>query len=662
MNENTKLGIDKKIGDLPFDIRKLGVPVPPLPQPSVPIELPPIETMRRPGDYVWTSLRNQLQLLAEQIGTGTEIKLQVGVPSEKIESADFAMACHPLAKIQKQAPNAIAEKIAGELDRSIVPTEIARAKAAGGYVNFELDLGKFGGEVLKQIETSQDRYGEQNIGNGNTVVLDCSSPNVAKHMSVGHLRSTVIGESLARIYKKLGYVAIRDNHLGDWGTQFGMLGEAVKRWGKEVPELQTDPVQGLYKLYVKMHEEIEKEKEALGKGPDGKTPETALEKAGKEWFRKLEEGDPEAHKMWEWALNLSLKEFQRVYDLLGSKFEFYLGESQYIPMNPAVIKALLDAGVAKKAEDGASIVYFDDKKLGADDKGPGKLVIQKSDGASLYATRDLAGLIARTVWFKPEKILYVVGGDQDLYFKQVFAAFDQLVEGNGPKVAHVPFGLVKMGGEKMSTRKGRIVLLEQLLEESVNKARDKIITSKTQTEKKRELSEVDVEQIAKQVGVGAVIYFDLGQERNRTIDLPLKPGTSELDWDKIISFDGNSAPYIQYARTRANSILAKAEAFNLKIDDETEPVFTLPVEKALIKHLGKFHLAIEAAMDGNQPSIISEYTYKIADLFSQFYKQTKIVSETDPEVRNSQLRLTRAAAQVIKNGLYLLGIESPERM
>lgn len=613
-----------------------GINIPMLPDSQLPIHRPDLLKLKNPEDYAWVAIVRDVQKFATNLRKEKGVsELRVVEPPAEAH-ADLAVACFPLAKVEKKAPTLIAENLATELNDQNKNPFIKKVRADKGYLNFELNHDTLGNAVLNDVEQQGKEYGVQNLGQGATIVIDSSGPNVAKFMSVGHLRSTVIGESLSRIYRAAGYTVIRDNHLGDWGTQFGMLGHAYDLWANEIPAIRdgTDPVKGLYELYVKIHEEVESEKKA---NPDG---ESSLEKAGRAWFSKLENGDPEALKMLKWATTQSLAEFKKVYKLLGAEFEYMLGESFYVGMLPEVIESLVEKGIAEKDDKSATIVNLEDKKLH-------RLVIQKSDGASLYSTRDLATLAARTTWFAPEKILYVVGGDQADYFKQVFETFKKWSQGKGPNVDHVGFGMISLPEGKMSTRKGRVIFLEDVLSEVITRARRKI------DEADRGLTEKEKENVARQIGVGAVIYFDLGQGRERNI---------KFDWDQALSLEGNSAPYIQYSHARARSVLRKAQNAGINVNYNQEATFTEPAEQMLVKHLSKFPDAIRKALDTNQPSAVAEYTFQAANLFSQLYQENALLVEKDPKKRNTRLRLTSAAAQVISNGLQLLGIEVPFKM
>ncbi len=627
----------------------LGIKVPALPESNIPIVEPNLSVYPQPNEYVWTNLKNRLQSEIIDLNPtlpDTEVRI---TESPSTVGSDLAMACHKAARLLRRSPVQIAEELAGNLPK---PELVSRAYAQNGFVNFLLNTNTFGAQVLGEIETHQEQYGWQNIGNGQTVVIDCSSPNVAKYMSVGHLRTTIIGESLARINQATGYKVIRDNHLGDWGTQFGMLEKAYELWANDYAELRdnTDPVGGLYKLYVRIHETVatEKEAERVRLGDPKADIETPLEKEGKKWFKRLEAGDEKALELLKWATDQSLNEFQRVYDLLGTKYEYMLGESFYVSMLPSVLQYLRDQRIATLNDTGAMVVDLSSQHMN-------NLVVQKSDQTSLYSTRDLAALVARTAWFNPAKILYVVGEDQKDYFKQVFATFNLMTKGEGPELEHVYFGMIRLPkdgedkkvGGKMSTRKGNVVFLEDLLNESIDRAAQK--TNATD----RNLTEDEKLTIARQVGVGSVIFFDLGQGRERSIT---------FDWDKALSFDGRTAPYIQYAHARTKALLRRAQQEGLKIRPDWPLKLTDPTEASLIKHLSRFPEAVAEAQANNSPTIIAEHTYQSASLFSDFYKQLGIVNEPDELHRNGRLRLTQATARVISNGLNLLCIEAPERM
>lgn len=609
----------------------LGIEIPPRP---IAVN-EPVKTklfgLKLPEDYALTETRLALR---DAILTTSGLT-HIGPINESNPNiaADLSFPCHTLSKTLKKSPQIIAEELSSKISVDLVET----SKAERGYLNFGLSRQKFGKTVVEEVLEEGNRYGRQNSGEGKTVVIDYSSPNIAKFMSLGHLRSTVIGESLARIYRANGYEVVTDNHLGDWGTQFGMLGRAYELWGKDFPELETDPVKGLYLLYVKIHDEVEKEKHILGKDK-----ETPLEKDGRAWFRRLENGDTKAKELLEWSTSLSLKEFQRVYDALGTKFDYQLGESAYVPMIPSVMSKLQETGVATIAPDGAVVSNL--TKPGA--KGKDELVLIKRDGASVYATRDMATLIARDEWFDPEKIIYVVGTPQEAYFKQVFETYRRFTDGKGPEVEHVGFGQITLPEGKMSTRAGRVVFLEDVLNQAIETARERVDKSPNK------FSAEQKDQIAKQVGVGAMIYFDLGQNRERDI---------KYDSNKALQIEGQSAPYIQYAYARTGAMATKAAERGLSINPNVDTMVTTDSEFALVKELAKYPEAVRTAMLENQPSKIAQSVYQIADAYNQFYKHDRILGTEEP-VTTTRLRLTHCAGQVIKNGLELLSIEAPARM
>ncbi len=606
--------------------------IPKLPKPLIPIEKPKIT--KPLGDYTLPAVKHSLQEKIRDI-TGDR---NIHVTDARINiDADLAVPLHSLSKKSGQNLGEITVEISKKFNESIASNLIQASHPDNGYLNIELATNPFANKTIDEVEKLANDYGKNNSGKSKTIVIDCSSPNVAKFMSVGHLRSTVIGESLARIYKANGFTVIRDNHLGDWGTQFGMLGRAYELWGNEIPELEKgqDTINGLYKLYVKIHDEVEKQKQ---ENPDR---ESSLEKEGRQWFKRLENGDPEALRLLAWSTAQSLKEFQRIYDLLGARFEYMLGESFYVSMLPNVISSLKDKHIAKRDEQGALVVNFKESdKLS-------RLVIQKSDGTSLYASRDLATIVARINWFKPEKIIYVVGGDQSEYFRQIFKTFENWAGLDGPKLEHVSFGMITLPEGKMSTRRGRVVFLEDVLTEAIEREKQIIKSSD------RNLPPEEAEEVARQVGIGAVIYFDLGQGRERNI---------KFDWDSALSMEGNSAPYIQYTYARVRAIERKAQEAGVKTDKSIPVDLELPAEKNLVKHLAALPEVVAKAAQENRPSTVAEYVYKSANLFNQLYKDAPILVEQDPIKRNSRLRLTNAAGQVIKNSLYLLGIQAPERM
>lgn len=643
--------------------KTVDVPVLPAPAREIVPAKPHDLRLKFPFDYSYTGTKINIQRALNR-------ELASPVVFEHIvdggDYADLAFSTHTLAKELKQAPQAIAEGLVatGGLNNLWAMQD---AEAAGGYVNFKLNREWFGRAVVEDVLLTGDKYGHQNNGNGDRVIIDYSSPNIAKFMSVGHLRSTVIGESLSRIYQANGYEVITDNHLGDWGTQFGMLGKAYEMWADEVPELRdgTNPVKGLYNLYVRIHDEVAKQREPLeaplkaqqqaieeqlGKKKAKKDQgyrdiqkeinaiESPLERDGKDWFVKLEQGDPTAQELLEWSTKLSLAEFKKVYDLLGTRFHYTLGESAYVPMIPSMMSMLEQKGLVTTKPDGT-------KAFDLSDQGLPDLDLLKKDGRSVYGTRDVAALIARETWFNPDKIVYVVGEPQRDYFNQVFAAHHK-INPEGPETEFVGFGTVTLPEGKMSTRAGRVVFLEDVLTEAIDRSRVRVNQSG------HNMPQAEKETVAKQIGVGATIYFDLGQSRERDI---------KYDHDKALAMEGQSAPYIQYSYARTQAIAQRLEKAGFLEDPKVDTMVTTDSEFALVKELAKYPEAVNQAMVDNQPARIANAVYKIAEQFNQMYHNDRILGTEEP-ARTTRLRLSRCAGQVIKNGLDLLGIEAPARM
>lgn len=537
-------------------------------------------------------------------------------PPEGIE-ADFAVPCFVLAKQLRKNPHAIAQEIAGK----ITPFgAIKEAKAAGPYVNFLVDWKKVAQDSIQHI-LSNPGYGSSDLGRGKTIVIDFSHPNVAKPMSIGHLRSTIIGDSLGRIYRMLGYKVIGDNHLGDWGTQFGKIIVGYRRWGK--PEkLEGSPIEELLRVYVKFHEDAE--------------INPKLEDEARAAFKKLEDGDKESLALWKRFSGLSLKEFGKIYQSLGVRFDTYLGESFYLKAAKEIVEDALKRGVAKWSEH--AVVIDTGHEI--------PLIIRKSDEATLYQTRDLATIKYRLKEYRPDKILYVVGSEQKSYFQQVFSAAEKLgyiTPEQKKDLVHVQFGMVSLPEGKMSTRKGRVVFLDHVIEE-VTKMAEKTIEAKNPGLKNRE-------QVAKQVGIGAIKYADLSRDRIKDI---------RFDWNEMLSFEGDTGPYMQYTHARACSILRKGKVKSTpkKID---AALLTDPKEKALVCKLIEFPVTIQKAAQDNKPHYIANYVFTLATAFNEFYQSVPVL-RAEGSLRNARLALVMATKEVLKSGLFLLGIEAPEEM
>ncbi|QPA31168.1 arginine--tRNA ligase [Thermaerobacillus caldiproteolyticus] len=525
---------------------------------------------------------------------------------------DLAFPCFTLAKAFRKSPALIAEELAVKMNDPL----FEKVEAKGAYVNVFLDKAAVSKQVVEAILQQGSHYGDLSFGKEQTIVLDFSSPNIAKPFSMGHLRSTVIGSAIANIAEKCGYKAVRINHLGDWGTQFGKLIAAYKRWGDE-SKIKENPIKELFSLYVKFHEEAETDKQ--------------LESEGRAWFKKLEDGNEEAHRIWKWFRDESLKDFSRIYELLGVSFDSYNGEAFYNDKMEHIVHLLEEQNLLSES-DGAMVVRLDEKELPP-------CLIKKSDGATLYATRDLAAAVYRYETYQFAKALYVVGREQSLHFQQVFSVLEKLGFDWAKTMVHVPFGLMLKDGKKMSTRKGRVILLEDALKEAIALAKQNIAAKNPGLENK--------EEVARQVGVGAVIFYDLKHERTSNIEFSL---------EDMLKFEGETGPYVQYTYARSCSILRNAQTA------VTNTIHGLTTEESwkIVKLLASFPSVIEKAYEHLDPSLIAKYVIDLAQAFNSYYAHTKILVK-DEEL-NSRLALVQAAAIVLKEGLRLLGIETPEQM
>lgn len=562
---------------------------------------------------------NYKKIVAEQIAKTVGEHLSVDEIVSMIEvpkyanQGDLAFPAFTLAKVLRKAPQAIATEIV----EAVSDKHIARAEAMGPYANFFLERSAFADEVLKEVLELGEHYGDWDYGQGRKVVIDMSSPNIAKPMSMGHLRSTVIGNAIANLEKKVGYEPIRINHLGDWGTQFGKLIEAYKLWGSE-ELVKADPIAELIKLYVRFHEEAELD--------------PTLDDKGRAWFKKLEDGDAEAVRLWEWFRSESLKEFNRVYDLLGVTFDSYNGEAFYNDKMDVVVDMLEDANLLK-VDNGATIVDLEKYDL------PPAL-IKKSDGATLYMTRDLAAANYRKNTYDFAKCIYVVGMEQSNHFKQLKAVLKELNLPWAETIVHIPFGLITLNGKKLSTRKGKIILLEGVLKEATELALKQIEAKNPSLENK--------EAVAHAVGVGAVIFHDLKNDRTNNFDFAL---------EEVVQFEGETGPYVQYTHARAMSILRKAnhtvdmaEALSLTDDDAWE----------VLKLIENYPNVVRFAEEKCEPSAIAKYVINLAQAFNKYYAHTKVLVED--EAFNSRIALVQTTASILKQGLALLGVAAPDEM
>lgn len=526
---------------------------------------------------------------------------------------DIAFPAFSLAKVERKAPQAIAADIAEKIDQSA----FEKVVATGPYVNFFLDKSKISDQVIKSVIEAGTDYGQQDEGHGQNITIDLSSPNIAKPFSVGHLRSTVIGDALSNIFRKMGYNTIKINHLGDWGKQFGLLMVAYKKWGSK-EAVEANPIDELLKLYVRINAEIENDPE--------------LDEEGRLWFKKLEDGDPEATELWQWFRDESLVEFNRIYKLLGVEFDSLNGEAFYNDKMDEAVQILEDKGLLKESK-GASIVELDDVNLPP-------AMIKKSDGATLYITRDIATAIYRARTYNFVKNIYAVGQEQSNHFRQLKAVLKKMGFDWSDDMVHVDFGLVTKNRQKLSTRKGNIILLEPTLQEAISRAKAQIEEKNPELENK--------EEVAHAVGVGAVKFYDLKTDRRNGYD---------FDLEAMVSFEGETGPYVQYAYARIQSILRKAN-----FTPSTDATYSLsdPESWEIIKLLQDFSRVVKRAAENYDPSLIAKYAINLAQAFNKYYAHTRILDES-PE-RESRLALSYSTAVVLKEALRLLGVDAPEKM
>ncbi|HEM3178972.1 arginine--tRNA ligase [Streptococcus suis] len=561
---------------------------------------------------------NQKQVIAERLAAilpSLEVEAIYNLleKPKSSEMGDIAFPAFSLAKVERKAPQAIAADIVEKLDT----TGFENVVATGPYVNFFLDKAAISHQVLTDVITQKDQYGQLNIGQGRNVTIDMSSPNIAKPFSVGHLRSTVIGDALANIHEKLGYNPIRINHLGDWGKQFGMLIVAYKLLGDKAA-VEADPISELLKLYVRINAEAEEKPE--------------LDEEARQWFKKLEDGDPEAHELWQWFRDESLVEFNRIYDKLDVTFDSYNGEAFYNDKMDEGIQILEEKGLLQESK-GARIVDLESYNL------PPALIM-KTDGATLYITRDMATAMYRKRTYDFVKSIYVVGQEQINHFKQLKAVLKEMDFDWSDDMTHITFGLVTKDKKKLSTRKGNIILLEPTLDEAISRALTQIEAKNPDLENK--------EEVAHAVGVGAVKFYDLKTDRDNGYD---------FDLEAMVSFEGETGPYVQYAYARIQSILRKA---NFVPSAENDYKLADAESWEIIKHIQNFSNVVERAGDKFDPSLIAKYAINLAQAFNKYYAHTRILDES-PE-RDSRLALAYATGLVLKEALRLLGVKAPEKM
>ena len=551
---------------------------------------------------------------AEGLPGADDIKGLLAVPPDPA-LGDYAFPCFRLAKPLRMAPPKIAEEVCAAWTHE----DVASVQPVNGYMNFFLNRENFAAKTMAALREQGEKYGSSDIGKGKTVCLDYSSINIAKRFHIGHLSTTMIGHSLKRIFDFLGYETVGINHLGDWGTQFGKMVCAYKKWGKK-EDVEERGIDAMTELYVRFHQEAEKD--------------PALEDEGRAWFKKIEDNDPEAMEIFRWFKEVTLKDAAKVYDKLGVSFDSYAGESFYNDKMEPVVQALKDKGLLVESQ-GAQVVDLEEDNM------PPCLIL-KSDGATIYATRDLAAAIYRQDTYHFDKCLYVVAYQQDLHFRQVFRVLEKMGYPWAKNCVHVAFGMISFEGEALSTRKGNVVLLEDLLDQAVEKALA-IIEEKSPGLPNKE-------EVARQVGIGAVIYTDLSNNRIKDID---------FRWDRALNFDGESGPYVQYTHARCCSVLRKAPDFTGVTPDWS--ALTDDEAQALLRLISRFPDVIRDAADKYEPSMVTRAVTDIAQAYNKYYYEHRIL-DGEPAQAAARVALTGAARQVIKTGLYLIGIEAPERM
>jgi len=580
------------------------------------------------------------QMVQSSVGVlvGTEEVVVLGDSPDHIEGVDFGVNVVGLAKRFGLSPVDLAKDLVEVIGKKIEGDDfswVSRVVSVGPFVNIEINVDLVGREVVGRIIEQGGDYGKEREGGKGKVVVDMSSPNIAKRMNYGHLRSTVIGAAIANLYEVGGYEVVRDNHIGDWGTQYGKLMVAIEKWGSmQKLKKADDPIGYLQELYVKFHDEVDKQAEVE---KDGEVVvETELEREGREAFSKLEKGDKQVRELWKMCVDLSMKEFEKIYQFLGVKFDVALGESFYKDKLEETME-LVEKSDCGTISEGALVVDMDDVGLGVS-------IVRKSDGASVYMTRDLACAMYRAEEMKADKAIYVVGEDQKLYFRQLFEILKRLGVEIGSKSEHIYFGMVRLKEGKMSTRKGRTVLLKDVIEEGVNRV------EKTLKEKGVRLDDEAVRQIV----AGALKWNDLGQDARRSM---------VFDWDEALNMQGYSAPYVQYAVVRAKSLLKKA-GYERGVGVEgkrVDGVYGDETERDLVKMLMKYSRVLKEAMEHNDPSRLAVLIYSLAKHFSTFYNKTQIIGSDDGLIW-ARLRLVDAVSQTIENGLGVLGIEVPKKM
>ncbi len=545
-----------------------------------------------------------------------DIFKSIEIPSD-LSKGDYAFPCFKLAKVLKKAPPLIAKEIS---EKIIKPECVEKIEVINAYINFYIDKSLFIKDVLEKVFDKKENYGKSDLGKGKNIVIDYSSPNVAKPFHIGHLRSTVIGNALYNIFNCIGYKSVGINYLGDWGTQFGKLIVAYKNWGDK-EAVEKDDIKELSRIYVKFHEEAEKN--------------PSLDDEARNWLVKMQEGDEEALKLWKWFVDISMKEFNRIYDRLNIKFDSYKGESFYNDKMASVVKEIKEKNLLKESE-GAQIVDLSEYNM------PPCLILRR-DGGTLYPTRDISAAIYRKKTYDFEKCIYITALDQNLHFAQWFKVLELMGYDWYKDLIHIPFGLVSLGDRKLSTRKGHVVLMEDILNSAVEKTKS-IIDEKNPNLK-------DKEKIAEDIGIGAVIFNDLYNSRIKNV---------VFDLQKMLNFDGETGPYVQYTHARACSILRKAEISKIDFDID----FSLLCDDASVdvcRILNEYPDKIIDAAEKYEPYIVTRHIVALAQAFNKFYHDNSILG-SDGDLKKARIALTYAVKTVLCSALSIIGIKALEEM
>ena len=573
------------------------------------------------------------QAVAKKVSELTELDLEsvnrlIEIPPQE-DMGDFAFPCFALAKTMRKAPNMIASDLASS--DKLQESWLSKVEAKGPYLNFFVDRGAFANEIISDVLSKGTTYGQSEEGSGKTVIVEFSSPNIAKPFHVGHAFTTILGHSLSRIYEKLGYKVVRMNHLGDYGTQFGKLITAYRLWGDE-SALEKDPITELLRIYVKFHEEEKNDPE--------------LTTSARENFKKLEDGCEEEVALWQKFRDMSLVVFEQLYKRMGVTFDNYNGESYYAKMADQVVSMLKEKNLLVESE-GAQVVDLEEY-------GVPPCIILKSDGTTIYGTRDIAAILYRDEKYHFDKNIYVVGIPQALHFKQVFSTLKKAGYECADKCEHVGFGLVKFQNMKFSTRDGNIVLLEDLLNESVAKTYE-LIKANAET-RNSDMSDEELREIAEKVGLGAVVYTYVKAGRERDI---------VFSWDTMLDFEGDTAPYLIYTYARTRSILRKAKEQGITPAASGSDLLNKlsgDEEFACVKTIADLPDAIKKAAASNEPFMVSRAVAQIARSFNRFYNNCSILGGDDAELKTARLSLCEAVCDAIETGTYLLGISVVEQM